>query len=288
MRAGDLEITDLLWPLDESGDRLPVIQSEVVSLLSDRGQQGAARIVARMPSRGDRIDEAYLAQLAVRVHHELQRLGEELQLDRRVAALLRGPLRRLQASSYGPVRIVDVGCGTGHVIRAAAAHRYFSPQVELVGVDLNPVLIGEARRLARLEDLDCEFVAGNAFAPGIAITDPARTIVISTGLLHHLSEAGLADLFAVQARLGVAGFAHWDIAPCAWSTVGAWLFHQARMREPVSRHDGVLSARRAHSAETLLAAARATAANYSPTVVEGPRWYPRALDVLRPIIGTLS
>lgn len=288
MRPGDVEITDLLWPLDGSGDRLPVVQTEVVSLLSDRGQRQAARIVARMPSRGGCIDEAFLDALAVRVHHELQRLGEELQLDRRVAALLEEPLRRLRASGTGPVRVVDVGCGTGHVVRAAAAHRYFSPDVELVGVDLNPVVIGEARRLARLEGLDCEFVNGDAFAPGTAITDPARTIVISTGLLHHLGEADLTELFAVQARLGVAGFAHWDIAPCVWSTVGAWLFHQARMREPVSRHDGVLSARRAHSAQTLLAAARAAAAGYAPTVLEGPRWYPRALDVLRPVVGTLS
>ena len=82
-------------------------------------------------------------------------------------------------------------------------------------------------------------------------------------------------------------FAHWDIAPCVWSTVGAWVFHRARMREPVSRHDGVLSARRAHPAETLLAAARAGAPRHSTAVLEGPRWQPRALDVVRPIVGRL-
>jgi len=83
----------------------------------------------------------------------------------------------------------------------------------------------------------------------------------------------------------VAAFAHWDIAPCFWSTLGAWVFHRARMREAVSRHDGVLSARRAHPAETLLAAAERGAPRYRVRVDEGSRWHPRAIDVLRPIVG---
>jgi hypothetical protein len=63
------------------------------------------------------------------------------------------------------------------------------------------------------------------------------------------------------------------------------VFHQARMREPVSRHDGVMSARRAHPAAVLLAAARAGATNYEARVLEGGRWQPRAIDVLRPVVG---
>lgn len=238
-----------------------------------------------MPVVHGDLDPAYLDRLGLSIHRELQRLGEELQLDRRVAALLEEPIRVLKAASPRPVFVVDVGCGLGHVIRSAASRDLFDAHVRLVGVDLNPVLIDEASRLARAEELDCRFVAGDAFAPGVAVTDPARTIVISTGFLHHLSEDELTALFAAQAALGVAGFAHWDIAPCLWSTVGAWVFHRARMRESISRHDGVMSARRAHPASTLLAAARRGAADYAPEVLEGSRWYPRALDVLRPIVG---
>ena len=73
--------------------------------------------------------------------------------------------------------------------------------------------------------------------------------------------------------------------PCWWSSVGAWVFHRARMREPVSRHDGVLSARRAHSAPTLLDAAESAAPGYEIRVDEGSRWHPRAIDVLRPIVA---
>ena len=49
-----------------------------------------------------------------------------------------------------------------------------------------------------------------------------------------------------------------DGQPNLLARPGAWLFHYIRMREPLSRHDGVISVRRAHSAETLLAAARQT------------------------------
>ena len=155
----------------------------------------------------------------------------------------------------------------------------------MVGVDLNLTLIDEARRLAETERLDCRFVHGDAFDLDRFGADPAVTVVISSGFLHHLAPGQLAQFFTLHETSGVAGFAHWDIAPCLWSTVGAWVFHQARMRESVSRHDGVMSARRAHPAAVLASAARSGAPGYQVTVVEGPRWYPRALDVLRPVVG---
>lgn len=188
MRTGALEITDLLWPVDSAGKRLPVVKDQAVALLSSRGQSRAARLVARMPVRDGLIDPDRLDRLGLRIHCELQRLGEELQVDRRVAALLDAPIRRLLATSSDPVAIVDVGCGLGHVVRAAAARDLFPAEVQLVGVDLNPLLIDEARRLATLEGLHCHFIAGDAFNPALTMADPRRTIIISTGLLHHFSE----------------------------------------------------------------------------------------------------
>src|SRR5262249_56167581 len=144
---------------------------------------------------------------------------------------------------------------------------------------------GEGMRRGGGGGLSCRFLRGDAFEPGPTVQDPARTVVISSGLMHHISPQDLPGFFAAQARLGVAAFAHWDIAPCLWSTLGAWIFHQARMREAVSRHDGVLSARRAHPADVLVAAASSGAPGYQIEVREGSRWHPRALDVLRPIVG---
>lgn len=285
MVAGLLEITDLLWSVDVDGTRLPVAKAEVMTRLAGLGQRRGTRIVARMPSVNGVLDAGYVDALGVRVHCELQRLGEELQFGRRVAALLAPLAARLGRAAGGAVRVIDVGCGLGFVVRWLAATSALGGDVELVGVDLNPVLVAEAGRLAEREGLSCRFVRGDAFEPDLAVEADDRTIVISSGLMHHLPEPGLPEFFAAQGKLGVGAFAHWDIAPCMWSTLGAWVFHQARMREPVARHDGVLSARRAHPAEVLEAAARAGAPGYDTRVLEGSRWHPRALDVLRPIVG---
>jgi SAM-dependent methyltransferase len=280
-----LEITDLLWQVDADGLPAAVDKADVLRRLTERGQRHAARIVSAFPDADGVLDPDYVDDLGFRVHCELQRLGEELQLARRITALLGPVAEAVRRRGTGPVRVIDVGCGLGFVVRAMAASLVLGDDVELVGVDLNPVLVAGARRLAEREGLACHFVQGDALRPGVAVDEGARCIVISSGFLHHLPEAGLSDFFAAQARLGVAAFAHWDIAPCLWSTLGAWVFHQARMREPVSRHDGVVSARRSYPADVLEAAARAAAPGYDVRVLEGSRWHPRALDVLRPVVG---
>jgi SAM-dependent methyltransferase len=288
MRARLLEITDLLWSVDADGVPVPVAKADAVDRLTVLGQRRAARIMSGIPATEGILDPGYVDALGVRVHCELQRLGEELQFGRRVAALLSPVVEAIRRRGAGPMRVVDVGCGLGYVVRALAASSALGPDVELVGVDLNPVLIAEAGRLAWRENLACRFAQGDAFRPGVAVRDGACSIIISSGLMHHLPEPGLAEFFAAQARLGVAAFAHWDIAPCLWSTLGAWVFHRARMREPVSRHDGVLSARRAYTASVLETAARTGAPGYDVRVLEGSRWHPRALDVLRPVVGILA
>lgn len=284
MRTGAVEITDLLWCFEPTGVRRPVVRADVLAALTTRGQHRAAGIVARMPATDGILDAAYVDALAIRVHCELQRLEEELQFGRRVAHLLRPLVERVQADG-GAVRIVDVGCGLGFVLRALAATDSLGPAVELVGVDLNAVLVAEAARLAERENLRCRFVCGDALAPGVAVDEGPTTVVISSGLLHHLSADELTDFFAGQERLGVAAYAHWDITPCVWSTLGAWVFHRARMREAVSRHDGVLSARRAHPASVLRTAAARGAPRYDTQVPDEQRWRPAALDVLRPVVG---
>src|SRR6478735_1954722 len=172
-------------------------RTEVVERLRASGQERAARIVSRLPvTEGDVLDMRHVDALGIRVHAELQRLAEELLLWRRVRATL-APLlvdlrhRASVAAASGesvprPLRIVDVGCGLGYVVRALAARGDLGADVELVGVDLNPVLVGEARRLAQVEGLAARFVVGDALDPGVAVDDGAITLVISTGLLHHL------------------------------------------------------------------------------------------------------
>ena len=284
MSGRQSEITDLLLVPNGAGGAVPARRDDVVAQMRAGGQPRAARVVSRLP-----IDSSGVLvgvdELFVRVHCELQRLSEELQMPRRLTETIRAWAEPL-LQTPGPVRVVDVGCGIGFSIRWMAAHKVLDPRVELVGCDLNPVLVANARQLASTERLPCEFIVGDALdmSAGI-VTTPARTLLISSGVLHHFDEATLQTFFRRHADLEVNAFCHFDISPGPWAVLGAWLFHAARMREPVSRHDGVLSARRAFPAPVLLGAARAGAPGYDVTCIDNSRWRPAMSDVLRPLTG---
>ncbi|MGY3202562.1 class I SAM-dependent methyltransferase [Streptomyces sp. TE5632] len=277
-----LEISDLITAVDpHSGHRLPVRRAEVIRQLRESGDEHAARIVAGLPTDQDGVlDPHAVDRLLVSVHTELQRLNEELRTGERLVHLL-GPLFtaiRSATGQPGPYRLVDVGCGLGYLVRWLAATNALGADVELVGVDLDAALVGEADRLARAEGLDCRFVRGNAFG-----LPEAATVYVSTGVLHHFRGPALAEFFQAQAASPAHAFCHFDIAATRLAPLGAWIFHRARMRNPLGRHDGVVSARRAHSDETLLRAAAVPgirALLYEPRGAVNP-----FCTTLRPVIG---
>jgi SAM-dependent methyltransferase len=275
-----LEICDLIGAWDPvTGERVPVVKREVVARLREAGDTRAARIVERMPASGRFLDPGAVDRLFVRVHTELQRLGEELHMAGRFAELLAPILAVARAAGSGPLRIVDVGCGLGYVLRNFAASAELGTDVRLTGVDLNPVLVAEATRLAAAERLECRFVRGDAFA----LTEPA-TVYISNGVLHHFPAAGLAGFFRAQDRPGTVAFVHYDIAATRLAPLGARVFHRARMREPLGRHDGVASAKRAHSDSVLLDAA-SQADGMRVFLFEPVRHTNPCCASMRPVIG---
>ena len=282
--APPLEVADLLWQF-AGGERRTVDGSEAVARLEASGQQRAARLVADL-TRGDgSLDTDRVDALLLRMHGELHALSQELRTPQRVAAGLRPLVQQARAQDPGStVSVLDVGCGLGLVPRWLAATQALGPDVELVGLDVNPVLVAHARELAAADGAAVRFEVADARSPDLPVDDPRRTIVVSTVLLHHLTVDELRHMLGTHAQAGVAAFLHWDIDPGAWATVGAWLVHRARMQEAVSRHDGVLSARRAHRAATLLAAAEA-AAGYVVTCVDGWHWLPPRSEAIRPLTG---
>ncbi|MFJ9432533.1 methyltransferase domain-containing protein [Streptomyces sp. NPDC101490] len=160
-------------------------------------------------------------------------------------------------------------------------HPATGPAVELIGVDYHAALVAEADRLAQAEGLACRFVQGDAFA----LDEPA-TVYISSGVLHHFRGPDLDAFFRAQSadRSGAAAFCHFDIAATGLAPVGAWIFHRARMRDPLGRHDGVVSARRAHDDRTLLRAA-AHAKGLVPLVYEPRTRSNPFCTTLRPVLG---
>ncbi|MFF9340658.1 MULTISPECIES: class I SAM-dependent methyltransferase [unclassified Streptomyces] len=277
-----LEISDLITAVDpRSGRRIPVRRAEVVQRLLGSGDERGSRIVAGLPADQDGVlDPHAVDRLLISVHTELQRLSEELRIGERLVHLLRPLFAAIRSAGErpGPYRLVDVGCGLGYTVRWLAATNALGADVELVGVDLDAALVGEAERLARAEGLGCRFVHGNAFD-----VPEAATVYVSTGVLHHFRGPALGEFFRAQAASPALAFCHFDIVATRLAPIGAWVFHRARMRHPLGRHDGVVSARRAHSDETLLRAAAAP--GIQPLLYEPRGSVNPFCTTLRPVIG---
>lgn len=241
-----LELSDHLTRFDPAtGARQPVDRAALLAMLER--EPAARRIAAGIPNRGPNLDEAAVDALYFRIHTELQRLWEEFGHGERLLSVLRPLVAVLRGHGIRP-RIVDVGCGLGFGVRWLAAWGELGDDVELVGVDQNGALIRAATALAEEERLRCRFVHGDAFR----LADPAH-VFLSTGVVHHFED--LPRFFEPQRSAWA--LVHFDILPSWLTPLGAWLFHVARMREPLARHDGVRSALRAHTGAALLDAARA-------------------------------
>ena len=250
-----IEITDLLLSFGADGERRPVRRDEVLARCDEAGDSWAARLVSQLAVRGDELDPDQVDRLYLAVHGEIQRLSEEFRHGARMWTLLEpviGAIRR--SGAEGPVRVVDVGCGTGYVIRWLA-REHASTDLEFIGVDFNAALVAEADRLAAAEGIACAFHRGDAFA----LDDPA-TVLISTGVLHHFRGQDLPRFFEAHGRSGALAFIHTDFAPSVLAGAGSWMFHRTRMRLGVSRHDGIRSAQRAHPRTVI----REAAANAGP------------------------
>ncbi len=261
-----LEITDLIVDCDpDTLERRPVRRDAVVEKLASLGQRRAAKLVAKLPVRDGILDEAQVDALFVRAHTELQRLEEEFMQGDRVRSLLAPLIEVLRESKVpGPYRVVDVGCGLGYVTRWLAARGNLGADVELYGCDYNRALVAAASEAAKGERLRCEFKVANAFR----LADPA-TIFTSSGFLHHFRGPHLAQMFREQDAAGAQGVLHFDVKRTWLAPLGAWLFHESRMREAIARHDGTLSAIRAHPAQTLLGAAKEGAPGLRFTLFDG-------------------
>ncbi len=255
---------------------MPVRVDDLLARLE--GDRRGQRVVRGLPARPDgTLDPAGIDDVLLRCHRELQRLSEEMQQGRRVATVLGPLLTALRARGVPRPKVVDVGCGLGHVLRWLAWHRPVG-DVELIGCDLDDVLVAEASRLAAAERLDCTFLVADA----LALAEPAH-VVISTGFLHHLRGPELPASFARQAE--VPAVVHWDVATGPLTGLGARVFHRARMREPLARHDGVVSALRAYDDDALVDALRTGAPGLVPLVVDPSPGRNPLVAVLRPVVG---
>jgi SAM-dependent methyltransferase len=277
------EITDLIVSHDPATlERLPVNKSFVLDTFATFRNRQAIDVVRAIPAREDLFDPQAVDRLILTVHWEMQRLAEEFFHGLRVFELLTVVLYALQANGIPrPVRVVDVGCGIGYVIRWLAARTNLASQgVELVGIDLNGTLIREANRLAAGESLPCRFLQGDAFS-----SNHAAHIYLSTGFVHHFRGDALHQLMHRHNLPYTTAFLHYDFRPWTLAPLGSWFFHFLRMRTAIARHDGVLSTVRAYHGRTLTTASRNALPDFSSGIYGSTIWGTPMPRVFHTLVG---
>jgi ubiquinone/menaquinone biosynthesis C-methylase UbiE len=111
-------------------------------------------------------------------------------------------------------RVLDVGCGTGVVARAAAAR--VAPTGRVVGVDPSPTMLGIAREVAgRGELLDrIDFRVGDARA--LPVDDASFDVVLAITALSHTTDAEQAIPELLRAARPGGRVGVFDIDPDSW------------------------------------------------------------------------
>lgn len=277
------EITDLIIQHDpQTLERLPVRKAEVLDVFASFGNRKACQAVEALPAHDGILDDRAIDWLLIRTHWEMQRLAEEFYHGHRVWDLVRRVVAAIRESGCTEtLRIVDVGCGTGYTSRWLAAHVPLAEyRIEIVGMDLNSALIREAARLAALEKLNCHFFHGDAFS-----REHSGHIFLSTGVIHHFRNRALPEFLRRHEQPETFAFLHYDFQPSPLAPLGSWFFHYLRMRTAVAKHDGVLSAVRAHSARTLVEAARGAAPGYASGIYGAKIWKTPAPRVFHTLLG---
>lgn len=123
--------------------------------------------------------------------------------DLLVWVLTRGKERRfrdrlVQLARLGPGEsVLDVGCGTGGLALAAKAAVGSNGQV--CGVDASPQMVARSRRKAAKAGVDVQFET--VAVESLPFADGMFDVVLSTLMLHHLTDEGLRQGIAEIARV---------------------------------------------------------------------------------------
>jgi SAM-dependent methyltransferase len=140
-----------------------------------------------------------------------------------------------------PVRILDVACGAGDLLRDI--HRLAERrrrQVVLEGLDLNPRSAAYAAA-ATPPDMTIAYCTGDVFehAP-----DPYPDFIVTSQFAHHLSDDNVVRLLGWLEAHALRGWYIADLHRNAFTYWGFGLLATIARWHPIVRHDGMVSVAR--------------------------------------------
>jgi 2-polyprenyl-3-methyl-5-hydroxy-6-metoxy-1,4-benzoquinol methylase len=155
-------------------------------------------------------------------------------------------LDRIAEGNEGPLRILDVACGEGSVLRHIArwAERR-KIAVELTGVDLNPWAVQVSREFPQTRP-GIEYVACDVFDYAPA-TPP--DVILSAHFTHHLAEADIVRFLGWMEKTARLGWFVNDLHRHPNPYRLFRLLGKVAPWHPVIVSDGLISIRRAFTVE---------------------------------------
>lgn len=163
---------------------------------------------------------------------------------------IKGVEKIIEETSPGfPVKIADIGCGNGTMLREIANFgRKKGIDLELTGIDANPHAIEIAAELAR-DYPEIKFEAINIFSTAFA--EKKYDIVLCTLTLHHFNDAQIRQLMNVFIESATLGIVINDLQRSRAAYYLFQAFCAVFIRNEIARKDGLISILRGFKKEDL-------------------------------------
>ena len=186
----------------------------------------------------------------VRLRRTIERFAIVNRLVAGWDAVYRRHVRPALAGVSHPVRVLDVGCGGGDVLRRVVAlAREDGHTVEAFGIDPD----GRAIEVARAGETSPGLRFRQAYSHDLVAEGAVFDVVVSNHLLHHLGDGERAGLFADTERLAERVAVHSDIHRSRTAYAAYAVAITPLAPGSFLRTDGLRSIRRSHTREELAA-----------------------------------